>query len=1272
MSDATKKYSKDLTTSPNMDPMEYARREGLLPPEQAPTMQIPEAAHLAQPPQAPTDGAPDTKQLQNPNGKQGQPNDFKNPGGGIGSGVAKGLLDIVQNVWNGGVEAADAMENFAASKGVGKGDLISEAQRMNLPYLAKDPKAGAAEQITRGIVKYGAPVVATMGAGSSAVAGLAVGAGIDFATLDPNEERLSSIILNEAPAMKNIAIVGSTLDYLAKPSPGLEGRFKNVLEGLGVGAAVAGVLRGAQKVSAGIRSYREAKAAANAIPVTTEAAAPALEGAARDARIAEIAQKHGVPSKDASAIPVEPNAALPPVAPAKDATTVAKETKAVQATAEPQQLELKAFDDTPVQIATPSADAAAKGASPEAMANLSSGKFLDFATEYSKAHPTALETKPARTWSELRQESKALLQDPKRVEQLMSWKMTDRPLDPYEVDASRYLLENMSNSLVDSAEKALASGSDDAFALFAQHLDGFKYVDDLKTGAGSVAGEAFNAHKLTQNVTGMPLSEYNKLLTDAGRVKLVQDMLQKSGGKENLEQLAKQISAIRGMNSGDVAQAVRLAEKEGEASTRVADVLTRQYGIDAAEAKKIVRQSRAGAKDLNEVVRRITDRVAPGGSQDANKVDRALRKAFAASGGNFEKFRESTIYYMRNAMLSSPKTAVANFVSNAFTTANSVATKYTAAAIGRDMQMFRDANAYTSGMMSGFMEHVVTLKNALSSKGLEGVPKDVIKFEMSRPNPISSQNWGLAPEGLMGKIVDGAGEVISLPSKLSSAPDAFFGSMMYRGQVTQAANRQAQNMVDAGRLAEKDVGDFVSKFIADPPVEVHNSALEFSKGNTFASALEPGSFTQSLNQTISKSFFGWGEGIFPFFKTTANIVDYTFQHSPFKPLAAAVSPGIRAELTQGGEVAATAWAKVANGSMMLGALTYLSTQGLVTGPEPKNFMLKKALEESGQGWQPTSVKVGDKYVSLARIEPLNSYMRLAGIMSHAKQYLSEDEYEQYAVIAGSAMADFFTPEQLVENTGSLFSAWSEASQYKGNSPKVQAVFADLASRFVPAISANVRNYTDGYAATTMSDPNTAFHGAVDKIENALMNKVPWLSNKLPAQRNIFGEPLLVPNYLSLDMVSPFATSKADGSELQKVMLDLAKYNEEFGPTNNEMNPLAVSMPSRTFSMNGVTLELTPQEYDRLVMYSAGYNPDTEKPFMPPLRKTLEQTVLPLYRTMKNKEMSPALYNALVGAMAGPMTKYRETGKMMMLSDKDFRDRWRKAAEANMQTGLKAP
>lgn len=1177
MSEIIQKFQNDLQREPAAasDLKSFYEQNGGLPTEEPAKVQMPEAQLLQQmTPKAPAQ-----------QGATGS--DVGGMVGDVAKGVAKGGADIVRNIWNAGVDVLEGMDSMAAKMGVGKGDLISDNAKVQFQSIAEKPTDPTAEKVARGITKYGAPVAATMGLGGGVLAGLAVGAGIDIATLDPKQERLSSIVRDEFPSLRGTAVVGASLDYLADTKGSdLENRFKNALEGIGVGAAAATVLRGAQKLGKFVGEYMGASKAARIPTLEEQASRVATDVTMSDKAVqgeATLSTAAPAPSLDA-----------PPVIDTE-----------------------KTFFDPKMARTLDDGSIAP---------NLHSGDLMTYLKEFAAANPTQPWERTAKGSTD--EAVKGFFGEQKNIDELLNWAKQPienrRPLSEVEVTATKYLLNNSASSVLDAAKKVVTSGAAEDHALLAESLNSFGFMDEIRRGAGSEAGAAFNAHKIAQDTSGMRLSEYSKLLKEEGQRKFLSDLVNTSGGRDKLDQIAKQLIAI-------------------------------------------------------------SDR--PGG------VDEILSKAAKLTEGKTIGAEQMIEHLVTQSMLSSPHTAVKNFIANAFTTANSVATSYGSvltSSLLKDPEAavtLAQANAYTKGLMTGFFSHVSAAGNKLAGRTVEDaaeVSKDMLKLEY-RTNPISSSNMGLSPESLLGKTVDKIGWVSSLPGKMNGTADKFFGSMMYQAKLAELGHLEAQKIVVAGDSAKglaEGRSAFLENFMKDPPVEAHFAAKDHAQYNTFSNALEKGSFAEWVDQGLEDKI-PYGRVLFPFFKTNANIIAYTYQHSPFKALAASVAPSVRADMFKEGAEGAVAMAKIMNGTMFLGAMTYLAHEGIITGPEPRNYQIKTALQEANKGWQPDSLHVNGNYVNISGIDQVASFARLGSIMAQAHNYMSQEEYGQFAVLAGGAVADFLTPEQMVGNTTNMFDAWSEASKYGANTAtKVGSVATDILMRGVPAISKDIKNLVDPIKGSAMGSNQGGLDGAITKITSMLAARVPYFSENLPIDRNFFGEPIMVPSAIprnsedpssdsaftkAVNFISPFAVTHGEASPLNDALLKLGQYYNQQKPLDPELQPLVVTMPPKVFTepKTGVKLQLTDKEYERLIMYQNGVDPDTGGKLSGLNKKMLEDIIMPIYKDGQSNEMNTKQYNMVVGKMSQVILKMKEQGHDFMVLDPVFGPRLQKAREEQL-------
>ena len=165
--------------------------------------------------------------------------------GDIGAGLGELPKQVLGGVRDAAVEAGQAVESLA--------DYLF-AQKLGLPkgprLKVKIPEVADPESVTGGIARSAAQFLtgfvpffkATKAVGITApvVRGAAAGAAADVTVFDPQTPRLSNLLNDLAPALKT-----PITEYLAA-SPDdseAEGRFKNAVEGLGLGALTEGVVR---------------------------------------------------------------------------------------------------------------------------------------------------------------------------------------------------------------------------------------------------------------------------------------------------------------------------------------------------------------------------------------------------------------------------------------------------------------------------------------------------------------------------------------------------------------------------------------------------------------------------------------------------------------------------------------------------------------------------------------------------------------------------------------------------------------------------------------------------------------------------------------------------------------------------------------------------------------------------------------------------------------------------------------------------------------------
>lgn len=244
-----------------------------------------------------------TPQLQDPSAPPipGQAEDGGVSAGDVAKDVGVGLLQAIPREIPGG--ALDALREFS--------EFMTEGLPVDKPFAQQLPEIEGSGTVTGGLVRKAAQFL-----GPFAVAGRAKavkslyqlgragaianpalrGMAADFFAFDPDEQRLSNLV-QEVPELANPV----NEYFAADPADSdLEGRFKQSIEGLGLGVAGEAVTRAVR----GLRAMRAAKAAAG---LDQPGAREALEVV--DAQRAELSSRTGDPA--APALEVRPRADAP-------------------------------------------------------------------------------------------------------------------------------------------------------------------------------------------------------------------------------------------------------------------------------------------------------------------------------------------------------------------------------------------------------------------------------------------------------------------------------------------------------------------------------------------------------------------------------------------------------------------------------------------------------------------------------------------------------------------------------------------------------------------------------------------------------------------------------------------------------------------------------------------------------------------------------------------------------------------------------------------------
>ncbi len=582
----------------------------------------------------------------------------------------------------------------------------------------------------------------------------------------------------------------------------------------------------------------------------------------------------------------------------------------------------------------------------------------------------------------------------------------------------------------------------------------------------------------------------------------------------------------------------------------------------ALQAFKITAQGRAS---LDRNIRQLLD--ASGGLDFSRKM--AARLAAAgdeltlqqlnkiARGGFLAKTQDAFLEVWINGLLSGPQTQVVNLMSNTLTAMWQIPERFIASQIarvtGREGVVAGEAKAQFFGMIQGFREGLVLAAKTLRT----GEPADAVtKIDLPTRRAISADAFNLS--GVPGQAVDFLGEVIRLPGRFLFAGDDLFKAVGYRMELNAQAFRQATGE----GLEGKALASRMAEIVEHPPENIKLASIDAAQYQTFTKQL--GEAGQGVQQTLSD--IPALRLIMPFVRTPTNIMKFVGERTPL----AFLSRAVRADIAAGGSRQQLALARIAMGSMTMATAADLAAQGLITGNGPVDRSMRSVWLQTHQA---NSVKIGDKWISFSRLDPIGSFLGIAADMTEIMGQVDDLDGAEIAVAAVMAISRNVTSKTYLRGLSEFFEVMS-APERRG-----RLFIKKFAGTLIPftTLTATIAR-TTGIPGVVEGDPvlrDTRAVRAWDEFMNQIKSRVPGYSTDLPPRRNIWGEPIVLSGGIGPDIMSPFYSNDVKLDPVADELLRLG---------------MPVRMPAR--AMRGVQLE--PFEYSRLVELAgnAAKNPST--------------------------------------------------------------------------------
>lgn len=1041
----------------------------------------------------------------------------------VGKGVVGGVLDAVDETLKMGYDVANFFDD-----NVFHTDYLDGEYDDLIPDVDTQTTAG---NVARGIAKFmagfvgagkilkGAKLLQGAGKGVAIARGALQGAMADFTVFDPHEERFSNL-LAEFPVLQN-----PVTEYLSadEDDSELEGRLKNVLEGLALGAIT-------EPFAMWLGGLRKARKMAEAGQQT--AAKEAVEQASKQVgEVIEQARHSGVRGID--------------TATGRIGSVVDEGEDSVLMSFRDKQ-----GNEVVERIAKENVNIP-KGGKYKTDEELLEGLGVDMGRH--EEHATARVQGLDRVSQDVREVTKKYVLETGELPKAKIFKdiINLDYIDTTE-DAKR-VIQGISDGLLEGFQKKGIKGPDAGF--IAKTLETEHHDDLIAQALSDVADylgedpQAWMEH----------LAKQARASDDNTRFLLSAKMFIDSLG-EDIASTSLRLEVDHTL--ADEARLIQRVETLAEVMHYVKH-LTASSGR-VLRASRIITSDILNGKELDAIQNALA-RV--GGSEKVMKFAKRLRAAGTdpkkiidlAQMSKAEKFWGLNNEYWINAILSGPKTHIINVISNAVMTAVSPAEMMLGGALKGNWGLMREGGRIYVGLFKYWTDALSMASHAFKVNENVIDPGHMV-FDAGG-NKLTrmwdSRTFGMNETTGLAKGVDFLGAAINMPGRFLMASDEFFKQINYRASLYSHLYGKA---VDLGIKDPKAISEFIeenfSKAFKITTDGKGNEVLGQGLAKQFMRYAQETTFTQELEKGLGKTLQQLAAThpplrmILPFVRTPTNIVRAVWDRTP---LLNRTFFKHKQMIEAGGREAAVAAGRTAMGAMFWGTAAMMAMNGRITGGGPKDPNQRAMLYN--KGWQPYSLVTTDesgnkKYISLNRLDPFGMFFGLAADLVAVGGHLGDAELSDIASAMTIALANNLTSKTYLKGLADALQAFNQPDRY------MDSWLKRFASTYVP----NFVNDAPGFGRKQKDPLMREVRGVLDHI----MNKIPGLSDQLPAKINwVTGKPITYPGAFGPDSLSPFATDFEDRNDV--VAQEMARLGHGFSP------------PSKTIG----NVELTPQQYSRL-------------------------------------------------------------------------------------------
>lgn len=460
----------------------------------------------------------------------------------------------------------------------------------------------------------------------------------------------------------------------------------------------------------------------------------------------------------------------------------------------------------------------------------------------------------------------------------------------------------------------------------------------------------------------------------------------------------------------------------------------------------------------------------------------------------------------------------------------------------------------------------------------------------------------------LGKIQGKAGQRIRIPFQLLNAADNFWKTIAGAQELYRQAYRDGRQGSKVGAEMEGHVRNFVEQFQlgTHPKMDELRARIKNARlRGTFQE--EMGTLGRGVSQMTNAH--PYLDFILPFKKTPINIAKATWARTP-AGLAEAFWKHRKGKMSDEEFYNRAAQALLGT-TIAAGIYIAAKSEGGLdfTGGGPSDPNELQNLKDTG--WQPYSVKIGDKYISYQRLEPLSA---IIGFAADSKELSDIDKLSDQFEKAAGSIAENLTDKTFLSGLTGFANALHDPKRHAGSWLK------QLEASLVPAIVGRVATALDPTVRVTQ--PFETLYG----IPEPTAARIPGLSSMLPARQTPVGEERQKGSSAAERFLSPFPTSSDREGPMADVQREFARLEHVPGAP-----PRDRTLPG------GKKISLDDREYS---IVQAAYNDAAKK----------------LARLMRSQHYQSLLDDDKVDAIDRVYREARNRARMKLYQDPLFRRR----------------